>query len=138
AGHALQEAHRPQVHVLLEAAPDRDQETPERDVVGNAGPADRAQIDRVELAELIDAVLGHELAHLQKTVAAPVEMLPVEREAVLLRRRLEHPLALGHDLLADAIAGDDGDFVRLHAEPSLTQARAYTDPHGRVEMPRAN
>src|SRR5262249_39494624 len=119
AGHALQEADGPEIDVLLEAPPDRNEQAPERDMVGDSGPADRAQIDRIEATQLLDAVLRHEFAALEIAVAAPIEMRPVERKTVLLRRRFEHALPLGHDLLADAVARDDGDLVLLHAEISL-------------------
>ncbi len=39
-----------QIDVLVETAPDRDEEAPERDVIGHAWKAHRAQEDRVELA----------------------------------------------------------------------------------------
>ena len=38
-------------------------------------------------------------------------MVLPQLEAELARRRLEHAHALGHDLLADAVAGDDGDAM---------------------------
>ena len=47
AGHELAGA---QVHVLVEAAADGDQQTPEGDVVGDVGPADGAEQDGVGLA----------------------------------------------------------------------------------------
>ena len=51
AGDAGQQPHRAQVDVLLEGAADRDQQAPERDVVGHAGEADRAEEDRVVAAD---------------------------------------------------------------------------------------
>jgi hypothetical protein len=107
-------------------------------MVRYSGPADGTQINRIEAAQLVDAVLRHELAALQEPVATPIEMLPVEREAVLARRGFQHLLPLGHDLLADAVAGNDGDFVFFHREPRSRAAhgrtRTYTDHHGRVEI----
>ena len=38
-------------------------------------------------------------------------MILAQFEAELLGRGFEHAHALGHDLLADAVAGDDGDVV---------------------------
>ncbi len=51
-------------------------------------------------------------------VAAPVELAPLEADAELPRRGLERAQAFGHDLLADAVAGNDRDPVCLHAASS--------------------
>ena len=45
---AGQQPHRPQVHVLLEPLPDRQDEFPHRDVIGHRGRADGAEVDGVE------------------------------------------------------------------------------------------
>jgi hypothetical protein len=37
-----------------------------------------------------------------------------EVDAEAARGRFHHAQAFGHDFLADAVAGDDGDPVRLH------------------------
>ena len=47
---------RAQVDVLAERAPDRDQQAPQRHVVGHAGRADGAEQDRVELAQALQPV----------------------------------------------------------------------------------
>ena len=73
-----QQPHRPQVDVLLEAAADRDQQPPQRDVVGHAGIADRAEKDRVVEAQLVEPVLRHHPAGLGVGLAAPVEFAPFE------------------------------------------------------------
>ena len=70
---AGQQPHRPQVHVLPEALPQRQDQLARRDVVGHARIADRAEIDRVELQQLIDAVGVHHPAGLQVEVASPRE-----------------------------------------------------------------
>ena len=44
--HARHQLARPQIHILVEAAADRDQQAPQRDVVRHVGPADRAEQDR--------------------------------------------------------------------------------------------
>src|SRR6185437_12464473 len=108
AGH---EAHRPQVHVQLELAPDRDEESPQRHVVRHAGKAHRAEEDRVVVADLREAVLGHHAPVLPVVLAAPGLLVPLEREAELARRRLEYALALGHHFPADAIPGDHRDAM---------------------------
>src|SRR5258706_270017 len=65
----------------------------------------------IVVADRGKAVRGHHLAMLGVVVAAPGLLVPVDREAVLAARGLEHALALGHDLLADAVAGDHSDAV---------------------------
>jgi hypothetical protein len=61
--HARHQPHRAQVDVLVELAPELDQRAPQRNVIGNfGGPADRAEIDRVVLADLRLPVLRHHLA----------------------------------------------------------------------------
>src|SRR3546814_4377043 len=47
-GHALQQAHRAHVGVEVELAAQRDQKTPQGDVIGHAGKADGAEVDRSE------------------------------------------------------------------------------------------
>ena len=44
-------------------------------------------------------------------VGREIEIVLAELEAEFLRRRLQHAHALRHDLLADAVAGNDGDAV---------------------------
>ena len=48
-GDTGQEPHRPQVDVLLEALAQRQDQLPDRDVIGHARVANRAEIDRLEL-----------------------------------------------------------------------------------------
>src|SRR5262245_50106977 len=51
--HAFQQAHRPQVDVLIELAPDLEEQAPERDMIRHERrPADRAEKDRVVRADL--------------------------------------------------------------------------------------
>ena len=111
--HALEQAHGAQVDVLLEVAPDRDQQAPERDVVGHARKADGAEVDRVVLADLVEAVVRHHLAGLLEGLAAPVEVVPLEGDVELAADRLQHLDALRHHLVADAVAGNDGDLQRV-------------------------
>ena len=109
---------RPQVHVLPERPPDRDQQAPQRDVVGHVGPADRAEQDRVRRAQRLEPVGRHHPAGLDEVVAAPRVLGQVEREAVGAARRLQHLERGGRDLAADPVAWDDGDPVTPHASQS--------------------
>ena len=121
AGHARHQPHRAQVDVLVELAAELDQRAPQRDVVGNLlRPADRAEEDRVVLADLLLPVLRHHALVLLVVVpAGEIEPVLPQLEAEALGGRLEHAHALGHDLLADAVARNDGDAidpVRSHAD----------------------
>src|SRR3972149_5982506 len=108
---APEQAHRAQVDVLAEPAPDRDQEPPRRHVVGHTGEADRAEEDGLEPPELVEAVLGHHAPGPRVALAAPVERRPLEVEAEPAAGGVEDAHALGHALLADPVAGDHGDPV---------------------------
>ena len=111
AGHAIEQAHRAQVDVLVELAPELQQRTPQRDVVGHRrGPADRAEVDRIDAGELLLPVLRHHPAVREVVVAArPFDLAQFEREAEALGRRVQDAQALGQHFLADAVAGDRGD-----------------------------
>ena len=63
--HARHQPHRSEVDVLIEFPAELDQRSPQRNVIGNfRRPADRAEIDRVVLADLFLPVLRHHLAML--------------------------------------------------------------------------
>ena len=76
----------------------------------HVGVADGAEEDRVELAELVEAVGGQRFAGFEVAVAAPVEVLSLEREVFELGDGLEDLDAFGGDFGAGAVAADDGDF----------------------------
>ena len=60
-GYAWQDARRAHIGVLVKALADRQPQAPQRDVVGDVGIADRAEIDRVRGAQPGERVRGHEL-----------------------------------------------------------------------------
>ena len=71
ARHAGHQTDRPQVDVLIEFAPEQYERAPQRNMVGHPiGHADRAEIDRVVLADLLFPVLRHHAAVLFVIVAA--------------------------------------------------------------------
>ena len=60
--HAGHQPHRAQIDVLVELAAEQDERAPQRDVVGHLRrPADRAEKDRVVLADLLLPVVRHHL-----------------------------------------------------------------------------
>src|SRR5439155_6375432 len=119
---ARHEAHGAHVGVLLEAAPDRNQESPERDMVGHSGKSDGAEEYAVVVADAIEPILGHHAAGLRVVFAAPGQLVPFERDAESRPRGFEDANALGHDLLADAVAGDERDPVAPHAASGAASA----------------
>ena len=62
---SLQKPDRAKVDILVETAPDRQQQSPERDVIGHRRIAHRPEQDGVKRGKLLDAVLGHHLAMLE-------------------------------------------------------------------------
>ena len=108
---ARKQAHRPDVCVLLELAANRNQQAPQRDVIGHARVAYRAQKNRIEGPELFESVFRHHASGFQIALATPVELFPGERKTEAARRGLGHANAFRHYFLANAIAGNGGDFV---------------------------
>ena len=88
-GDAGQDARRAHIGVLIEALADGEPQAPERDVVGHVRRADRAEIDGIEGAKLIDPTCRHQHAMTLVMVGAPVELLDVETKP---------PIALGANL----------------------------------------
>ena len=111
--HARHQPDRAQVDVLVELATEQDQRAPQRDVIRDLRrPADRAEEDRVVLADLLLPVLRHHALVLGVVVVGgEVEPVLPHLEAELLRDRLERAHAFRHDLLADAVARNDGDTI---------------------------
>ncbi len=74
-------------------------------------------------ADLRLPVVRHHLAVLLVIIVArEVEMIELHGDAMLLGRGLDHAQPLGHDLLADAVAGDDCDAIGLlahRADPQM-------------------
>ena len=60
-------------------------------------------------------VVGQHLAvALEVVPAGKVESVPLQVDAELARSGVEHAQPLGHDLFANAVAGDDGNAVFRH------------------------
>src|ERR1035441_3869682 len=82
-------------------------------MVGNAGVAHGAEVDRVEPAQLVQAVFGHHAARFSVGFAAPVEVRPGKLDAELSARSFEHPQALGNHFAANAVALNYRNSVSL-------------------------
>jgi hypothetical protein len=82
-------------------------------VVRHGGPADRAEVDGVEVAQRVQAVLGHHDTVLGVVVRAPWELFPGERDAAVQRDRVEDSPTRGDDLAANPVGGNGGDTELL-------------------------
>ena len=110
--HALQQAHRPQIDVLLKAPANGNQQAPERHVVGHAGVAHRAEKNRVVRPKLRESVFRHHPSRLDVGFAAPVELPPRNGKPEAPRGRFDHANAFRNYFVADAIAGNCCNLVR--------------------------
>src|SRR3546814_18377595 len=88
----------PSTTLFRSAAADRDQQAPQRHMIGHAGVADGAEVNGIGIAQLIDGVVGHHPAGLGIALAGPVIVAPFEREAEAPRRLLQPRLAGRHNL----------------------------------------
>ena len=122
---------RPVVDVEVELEPRAEQDVARVPVVGDARVAERADEDRVELvAQHAVAVRRQRLAGGEKVIGAPRQVDEIDRSR---RRRggrgLEHLDRLGGDVLADAVAGDDG-----YAHDAGRSGRARPDAKTRARI----
>ncbi len=101
-GTARHQAHRPKVHVLIEFAPELDQRSPQRDVVGHLlGPAHGTEEDRIMMADVFFPIVRHHLAVPQVVVArCKVKLVELQREAILFGGGLQHAHAFGNHFAA--------------------------------------
>ena len=92
---------------------------------------------RVHQGHPIEAACGHHHAVRAEVVAAPVEVLELEAETAFgLGHRFEHLPAGGHHFLADAVAGNGCDLVRLHGGWVLGSMRPILSvaPEGAAQL----
>ena len=112
-GEASQQAHRPQVDVLIEALTDAEQQVG-GDAIRHRRRADGAEVDRVEGGEPSHAVFIHHALMFQIVFTAPRQLGEVQRDSAAARRRFEHGDARRDDFFADAVTGDDRNSMRGH------------------------
>src|SRR5437763_150153 len=82
-------------------------------MVGHIGRADRAEEDGVKCLEPLQAAVGDIAPGLLEALRAPVEVLELEAKAVL--QLVEDFDARRDHLVADPVAGNGSDAIRLHA-----------------------
>src|SRR3984893_13594018 len=113
--HARHQPHRPEIDVLVELPAKLYQRTPQGNVIRDLRrPADRAEIDRVVLADFRLPVLRHHLAVLFVIIPGrEIEMVEMQADAMLPCGLLQHAQSFRHHFLADAVTGNDRDPVLL-------------------------
>src|SRR5258708_35873437 len=91
---------------MEQATPKQDQQSPERDKVGDLRMTDGAEIDGIVKPQPLEPVLRHHHAHIDVALAAPIELVPLEAEAIGTGCRFHGGDTLGHHLTPDAVSGD--------------------------------
>nr|POE94434.1 hypothetical protein CFP56_16674 [Quercus suber] len=114
---SLENPRRSHVDVLVHRLPDGQDQAPQRDVVRDIRPADRAEVDGVVHLEFgLPRFRGHVPSPLQVCFRRPVEMRKGEVErAVRFGERVQGLDRGFGDIDADPVAGDAGDLVCFHA-----------------------
>ena len=110
--HAVEDRDRALVDVLPEGTADRDQQAPQRHMVGHPRPAHGAEQDRVVRRQRVERVVRHHRAGLGVATARPVELVVRQVDVVQVRDDVEHPTSSADDLGADPVSGDDRDALR--------------------------
>ena len=122
-GDAGEQLDRPQVHVLPELPADRDQQSPQRDVIRHVGPPDGAEQDRIALPQPLDRVRRHHPPGLHEVVAPPRVLGRLEREPMGAPGRLQHLECGGRDLSPDPVSGHDRDPMTSHGSSPIPLLR---------------
>ncbi|MCY1450190.1 hypothetical protein D9M71_669760 [compost metagenome] len=77
-------------------------------------PADRTEVQSVEVLQLFEPVVRHHLAVGQVVIAAgPLEEFEADVQAMLARSGLDHADTFGENFDADAVTRDGGDSESL-------------------------
>ncbi len=83
-------------------------------MVRDPGKSHRPEIDRVVPCQSVESILRHHAAGVVVGLTTPVVVRPVEFEVKIASDGVQHPNTLGHDFLADPVAGQYGDAVTFH------------------------
>src|SRR5207237_9632176 len=107
----VEQLHRPIFDVEIELEPRPEQDLARVPIVGDAGIAERADEDRIEVvAQHRVAAWRHRDAGLEKIVRSPGQVLELERAAEHLADAREHFQGFGCDLFAYPVTGDDREL----------------------------
>lgn len=100
--------------VLVESAPDGEQESIERDMVLNFRMSDGTEEDGVEFCQLIEVVGGSHPAVCEVVIRPPGEFGPVAAGVGGGEGGIGDADRFAGDFGADSVSGDDGDFKCFH------------------------
>jgi hypothetical protein len=115
------------IGVLIEPLADFEAESPEREVVGNGGMADGAEVDGVESLEDLETVIGHHEAGFVEIVGTPREVFYVELEGALFYfESVENLEASGDYFFPDTVTRDGRNFV-MSQQWNFNKERARND-----------
>jgi len=115
----LQQLDRPQIDILVEVEA-HGQEYPLLQYAwADPRVPDSSQEDCPVFRQLFEGLLGDQLARFQVVLRSQRVLLPVQRKIVFVCRRFQDLAALGYNLRAYAVSGDDRYCV-FHAFTSLT------------------
>ena len=109
--HPGQDTDRPHIDVLQEFAADRDQQTPQGEIVGDVGGAHGAEQDAVTGGHLIEPIVGHHGPVGPVVLRSPFPVPPVDGEVVVGGDGVDAADRGGRDFLPDPVSGDDVDVV---------------------------
>ena len=106
------------VDILIESCPDGQKQFAQGNVIGDPGEAHSAQKNGIAVPQDLHAVGGHHFSMFQIVGAAPRQIVVLELEApMLFRDGIEDPDAFVYDIDADAVTGNEVDFVGFHIYP---------------------
>ena len=126
---ARQKPHGPQIDVLSQALPERKDQLTRRDMIGDTRIADCAQINRVELENLLDRVAVEHATVTEIELRAPGELCELTAKSALRCGGLKHFHSGRNHFLADAVTGNHCNAVGLHRSVILSRTRYRA--HGR-------
>ena len=83
--HTWQQAHRPQIDVLVKSLTKREQQAPQREMVRHPWVADGTEQDAIKASPLKDGqpILRHHVAFSEVALGAPVKLLHSQLEAAM-------------------------------------------------------
>ena len=93
-------------------------------MVGYAGMTYGAEEDRIEASQLVESIRRQHRAVFQIGLAAPFELVPLQRKAEPPRGGLEYTDSFRDDFFADAVPRNHRDAVRFHR--AATRAHTHS------------